>query len=74
MRKGKTTDEAKTKSTGWPETGLATYEDAAKFLKVSTRTVKRYVKAGVLNAARQSRQVVRLSWSQLRAFEPKASN
>jgi excisionase family DNA binding protein len=52
----------------WPETGVATYDDAAMFLQLSTRTIKRLVSAGKLTPISVSRRAVRLSWAQLRKY------
>lgn len=55
------------------EKRLFTYDEAAEFLTVSSRTVKRFVKDGKLRATRLgSRKAVRIERSDLETFIEKS--
>lgn len=57
----------------YPESGLADYDEAAVFLRISRRTLERRVAAGDLSPVKQSPRCVRLRWEDVRKYNGKAN-
>jgi hypothetical protein len=60
-----TSEPSKSTRQPWPTDGVATYKDAATFLKVCTKTIQRMVKRGELIPTQVSRKGIRFAWSHL---------
>lgn len=70
-RPGRQNNDQDTRRLQYPESGLADYEEAAGFLKISRRTLERRVKAGDFSPIKQSPRCVRLRWEDLRSYKGK---